>query len=336
MHPELQFVADRRLGVFTAADARGVGLRPDEIRTAVRSRRWTALRRGVYIETARLALVAGDPIARHLIDCVAVLACLEGDPALSHESAARHHQLVLPRAVTSTVRLTEPLQWRTGRGYRIARASLPPGDVVRTGPFDVTTLPRTLVDCAREWPLEDAVVAIDAAISGKRVTRTQLVSAVLGARHWEGIANAARAVHLADGRAESPLETRCRLLVVAGGLPLPELQVEIHGPRGFIGRVDGWFDDAAVAVECDGRIKYTDPRGGRTPAQVAWEEKLREDSMRELGVRFARIVHEDTRRGQGDLLNRLRAMLAVPFVGPRPFRVVRTTEYGASAPDVVA
>jgi hypothetical protein len=331
MHPRLQRAAERRLGVFTAEEARRAGYRRDQIRTALRSRQWTALRRGIYIQTERLAQTATDPRARHLVDCVAVLAALDDGPVISHESAARTHGLVLPRTVDDTVRLTDPMQWRTGRGYRIARASLPPSDVVRTPSFPVTAIPRTLVDCAREWPLVDAVVAIDAAIFGRLVTRPDLRSAVLAASHWEGIGNAGQALHLSDGRAESPLETRTRLALVAGGLPTPELQVEIHGARGLLGRVDAWYEEAAIAVECDGRVKYADPRGGRSPADVAWDEKRREDTMRELGVRFVRFVDEDSRRLQGEMLDRLGRMLAVPFTGPRRFRIVRTLEYGAAA-----
>ena len=145
--------------------------------------------------------------------------------------------------------------WRSCAGFR---SNVPP-----------------LVDCAREWSLPDSVVAMDAAIQAETLTRSQLEAAVLAARHWVGIGNAARALSLADGRAESPLETRGRLALLASGLPAPELQVEIHGLRGFVARVDAWYDDAAVAIEFDGQVKYTDPRNGRSPAQVAWDEKRR-------------------------------------------------------------
>ena len=50
-----------------------------------------------------------------------------------------------------------------------------------------------------------------------------------GERHRRaGIGSAARAVGLADGRAESPLETRGRLRILGSGLPAPELQVVIN------------------------------------------------------------------------------------------------------------
>lgn len=332
--PALASIAARQLGVFTAADARRAGYRPDEISLAVRSRQWRSIRRGVYIETVRWAEVVGDARMRHLVECAAVLAVLAAGPVVSHESAARYHEIVLPRRADPLVRLTDVGEWRKGRGYRISSASLPPGDVVHTNVFGVTTTARTLVDCAREWSLTDAVVAMDAAIQGEKVTRAQLQGAVLAASHWLGIGQAGRALNLADGRAESPLETRARLALLAQGLPLPELQVEIHGERGFIGRVDGWYEEAAVALELDGKAKYLEPWNGRTPAEVVWGEKRREDALRELGVRVLRLVDDDIGEVRRELAPRLRAFLAVPYAGVRRFRAVRTDEPGTSAADV--
>ncbi len=328
--PELAFIATRRLGVFTAAEARRAGYRPDEISAAIRAGRWRQLRRGVYVETSRWEAVVGDVRARHLVECVAVLAALGPGPVLSHESAARHHGLVLPRSADETVRLTDAEQWRRGRGYRIAAATLPDGDVLRSAAYGVTTAARTLVDCAREWSLTGGVVAMDAAIQSRKVTRAQLVSAVLAASHWVGIGAAGRALSLADGRAESPLETRGRLALLAEGLPAPELQVEIHGERGFIGRVDAWYEEAAVAVEFDGKVKYFDPRNGRTPAEVAWDEKRREDALREHGVRVLRLVSDDIGQVRAELAPRLRGLLASPFAGIRRFRAVGTDEPGTT------
>ena len=47
-----------------------------------------------------------------------------------------------------------------------------------------------------------------------------------------------RAVSLADGRAESPLETRGRLRIVGAGLATPNLQVEIRAGGRLVGVVD--------------------------------------------------------------------------------------------------
>ncbi|MGY1749366.1 type IV toxin-antitoxin system AbiEi family antitoxin domain-containing protein [Modestobacter sp. SYSU DS0511] len=324
MHPVLRDAAGRQWGAFTAADVRRAGLDPSDVQSALRRGEWDRLRRGVYVERAVLQDAArwGDA-ARHRLDCAAVLLCLGGRPAVSHASAARLASLVVPAGLPSLVQLTDEEQWRRGRGYTVMRARLPAHHLRADGPFRLTGPARTLVDCGREWALEDAVVAMDAALHSGVVTAAELRAAVLDATHWYGIGGAARAAGLADGRAESPLETRGRLALLGSGLPAPELQVELHGPQGFVARVDAWYDDAAVAIEFDGRVKYEDPRGGRTPAQVLWEEKRREDAARDLGARFVRVAQADLGAGWPPVAERVRLLLATRLPDPRRFRVVR-------------
>jgi hypothetical protein len=176
--------------------------------------------------------------------------------------------------------------------------------------------------------LTDSVIAIDAALQDRKVDRADLQRAVLAGSHRVGIAGAARALDLADGRAESPLETRGRLALLFAGLPKPELQVEIHDRAGLIGRVDAWYEEAAVAIELDGRVKYFDPRGGSSSGEVLWKEKRREDRMRDVGVRFVRIADEDIRLAWAQKVARIRDFLAAPYVGERQFRTVLSTEPG--------
>lgn len=328
MHPELSAIAAARLGVFTSQEAVGVGYRIEDIRAELRTRRWSRLRKGVYIRTERLT--AADARERHLIDCVAVLRSLGPGPVVSHASAARLHDLILPRRQSSEVRLTAVDQWRRGRGYRVAHASISTDETEAWSEFGVTSVARTLVDCAREWSLTDGVVAIDAAIRARKTARSELLRAVLAGTHRPGLAQAARALDLSDGRAESPLETRGRLAMRASGLPRPELQVEIHGAGGFIGRVDAWYDDAALAIEFDGQVKYSDPRHASSPGKVLWDEKRREDAMRALGVRFVRVVNEDLGAPWPGTAARIGGLLAAPHVGFRRFRTIPTDEPGAS------
>ena len=128
-----------------------------------------------------------------------------------------------------------------------------------------------------------------------------------------------RAVALADGRAESPLETRGRLRIVGAGLPRPELQVEIRTGGRLVGVVDAWFDEAAVAVEFDGRVKYTDPWRGRSPERVLWDEKRREDELRALDIRVVRIADADLGARWPRVEARLRRLLARPGPAGRRF-----------------
>jgi hypothetical protein len=176
-----------------------------------------------------------------------------------------------------------------------------------------------LVDCAREWPIEDAVVAMDAGLLAERTTRDELVAAATAVRHWPGAAGALRAATLADGRAESPLETRGRLRIVGAGFPVPELQVEIRTGGRLVAVVDGWFDEPAVAVEFDGRVKYTDPWRGRSPERVLWDEKRREDELRSLDIRVVRVADSDLRAGWIDIESQLGRLLGTPGPAVRRF-----------------
>ena len=327
VHPVLQHRADRRLGVFTSQEALAAGYSVDDIRAELRSR-WTRLRKGVYISSARLAAAGEDD--RHLLAAIAVLLSLAAGPVLSHASAARRHGLLVPTSAGTDVRVTSVDQWRTGRGYRVARAALPEPDAVPwVDRFATTSVPRTLVDCAREWSLLDAVIALDAALHGRRILRSDLLLAVHAARHRTGASRAARAVGLSDGRAESPLETEGRLALLAAGLPRPELQVDLHDARGFVARVDAWYEEAAVAIEFDGQVKYRDPYGGRTPHEVLWEEKRREDHVRRLDVRVLRLAKADLGTAWPRAVAVLTRLLATPYAGSRRFTVVRRPEPGS-------
>nr|WP_245816986.1 hypothetical protein [Geodermatophilus saharensis] len=275
------------------------------------------LQRGVHTTAERPARLGGRP---HAVDCLATLLFLDRPGAVvSHGSAARLLGLPVSDGLERTVRLTDPDQWRRGSTFRMNRAPLDADEVVRRGPLRLTSPARTLVDCAREWELEHAVVAMDAALLAGATTAGELVRVAAAQHCWRGTPRSRRAVGLADGRAESPLETRGRLRLVGSGLPAPELQVEIRSQGRLVGVVDAWFDGAAVAVEFDGRVTYTDPWRDRTARQVLWEEKRREDKLRALGTRVVRIVDADLGDRWPTLAAEVAALLAIPGPAVRRF-----------------
>jgi very-short-patch-repair endonuclease len=70
---------------------------------------------------------------------------------------------------------------------------------------------------------------------------------------------AARAIALADGRAESPQETRARVKLVLAGFPPPVPQFEVRVDGQFVARLDLAWPEARVAVEYDG-VWHAGPR----------------------------------------------------------------------------
>jgi hypothetical protein len=314
VHPLLRAAAEKQLGLFTARDAYRAGYGEPEVRHLCRSGAWTRIRRGVYMTNEGAAAIEGRPSHRHRIDSLALLLSLDRpDAALSHSTAARIFDLPVRRDLEHRIRLTDPTgQWRRGTDFLVTHAPLTAEQVMRRGPLRLTVPVRTLVDCAREWPLEDTVVAMDAALLLALTTPAELQHQAASITHWRGAARAARAVELADGRSESPLETRGRLRIVGAGLPTPELQVEIRVGGRLVAVVDAWFEESAVAVEFDGRVKYTDPWRGRDPAQVLWEEKRREDDLRALDIRVVRITDDDVERRWPHVEGKLRELMTWP------------------------
>jgi hypothetical protein len=80
--------------------------------------------------------------------------------------------------------------------------------------------------------------------------------------------------------------------MIDAGLTRPELQVEIRRPDGWlIGRSDFGWEEHRLLGEFDGRVKYGRLlRPGQQPGDAVFEEKRREDAMREEGWGMVRWV----------------------------------------------
>ncbi|MGY2081695.1 type IV toxin-antitoxin system AbiEi family antitoxin domain-containing protein [Modestobacter sp. SYSU DS0657] len=310
MEPTLASAMDRHAGVFSTADALATGTDRNAIGPLVRSGAWRRIRYGVYTtgEVWRRHEAEGRT---HRLECAAVLRRLDhASTAVSHTSAARLHGLVVPRATDGVVRLTDPDNYRTGRGYRISPASLPAEDVVVLQGLRVTTITRSLADAGREWDLADTVVAVDDALADGLTTPARLRDAALAQTHWSGCGRAAQAFSLARVGAHSPHETRTRLALLAAGLPEPLLQQAVFLDSRLVAVLDMYWPEHGVFAECDGMVKYADPWRGRTPAQVLWEEKRRQDALLDLDLHGVRITPEDRGHPWSEKVDRLWSLLA--------------------------
>ena len=131
-----------------------------------------------------------------------------------------------------------------------------------------------------------------------RTTRADLTQAVTWVHGHPRTRTIASLLELADGRHESPGETRLAhalLLMKVSATP----QFQVPGP-GFRAVVDFRLDGEMVVVEFDGRVKYQrsamepDPYGNlRSPEQVVWNEKVREDRIRDAGYEVVRVTWSD-------------------------------------------
>lgn len=144
-------------------------------------------------------------------------------------------------------------------------------------------------------PLEVGKFAV---MPPREVLKSEIASVIAHAKSLRAQDRLSHGLEMADGRAESPGESRARVIIVLGGLEVPELQVVLYDDDGFVARVDMLLRKSRMVLEFDGKIKLTDSSilNGRDPGEVAWAEKRREDRIRALGYKVVRIVWADLAR----------------------------------------
>jgi hypothetical protein len=146
-------------------------------------------------------------------------------------------------------------------GIVVHSHDLAPADVCIVGGMRVTTAARTALDLGRTRTCERAVPLVDALMAATGVTPAQVIALAAARPGLSGIRRLRSTALLCDGGAESPQESRVRLLLVDAGLPAPETQLEFRDEYGrpFI-RVDMGWRTWKVAVEYDGIQHWSDRR----------------------------------------------------------------------------
>ncbi|SDX97203.1 T/G mismatch-specific endonuclease [Geodermatophilus africanus] len=204
-------------------------------------------------------------------------------------------------AAEADVELTVPPGHHPVRvpGLRVRRSRLPDGWVCRRRGVAVTTPEATAVRVAAALADDDAVVAVDRLVASG-VAGIGPVRSLAAAARGPGSARARDACRLADGLAESPQETRVRLLVHRGGLPAPVAQYVVRDARGFVARVDLAWPEHRVAVEYDG-LWHAEP------GQFA-RDRQRLNRLQAAGWRVVFVMAADLRRPD-ELVARIAAAL---------------------------
>ena len=151
------------------------------------------------------------------------------------------------------------IRWQPGPGVTVRSASLV-GDVSTTkSGLRMTSRARTAVDLIRRGDVDDGVVLLDRLVHAGVVRLHAVRDAVESLPRCRGRRLACDIAALADGLAESPPETRLRLLMLRAGLPPARAQHRVFGDDGFVGRVDFAYPDLKLAIEYDGT--WHDERG---------------------------------------------------------------------------
>lgn len=147
--------------------------------------------------------------------------------------------------------------------------------------IQLTTPARTAFDLGRRKGFFNTVIRLDALAhaTGLKMADVEL----LADRHRgaRGLVQLRRVLPMVDGGAESPYETRTRLVLIASGLPRPQTQIEVRDDWGAVfARIDMGWEEWKVGVEFDGAHHWTDP------SQRTWDI----DRLAELEGRGWRII----------------------------------------------
>jgi hypothetical protein len=212
----------------------------------LRSSAWRRLRRDVYadarlpvdhlLHTRGVRLVA--PAGAVFAGLTAVALWGGGEFAMAEDPV----EVVVPPGT----------RWQPGEGVAVRTAPLD-GDVVqdRAG-LRRTGRVRTAVDLIRRGQLDDGVVLLDRLVYKGIVQLAPVRDAVAALPKCRGSKLARAVVGLADGLAESPPETRLRLLMGRAGLPAPVAQHRVFDRDGFIARLDFAYPELRLAIEYEG------------------------------------------------------------------------------------
>jgi very-short-patch-repair endonuclease len=269
-------------GAIGSPQLRRLGIDSDTVTRWVRLGLLRRVRRGAFVDPR--VWDAADLDGRYRLTVMAVMRSRETEEPATHHSALALHGLPLwhvPRSLTML--FGDVCESVTHSGLRITPLR------AHTNRTEVDGLPVLAVADAivttASVNVEAGVVAADAALHEEQCTQDDLDEAHERLRRGlRGTARLRRTIALVDPAAESPGESRLRLILDALGVPF-ETQRRILDGKRFVARVD-FLVAGKVVVEFDGLLKYR----GEDGEEAVIAEKLREDRIRALGYAVVRVT----------------------------------------------
>lgn len=275
-------------GTFTLGEARGLGIGRRELRTP----RW---RHVAYNRYRWAALEVDEDLPLRIL-----LGSLPAGSALCGFSAARVLGLdvSLPRRPEVIVPPDGGVAAR--RQATIRRVILTRDDVTMTRGLPVTTPLRTCFDLAARLSVVEAVVTVDMALHQGLFDLESWASYTNAHRGRKGVAGARRTLEHVEPKAESPMESRLRMLLVRAGLPRPQAQVALHDVHGnFAGRPDLYYPDARLGLEYD----------GQNHRDRLISDNRRQNRLQRIGVTILRYTAADLTERPAAVVGEVRAAL---------------------------
>jgi Transcriptional regulator, AbiEi antitoxin len=190
MNAKLAALAERQGGVFSYQDALASGYTASQVRERVRTDRWIRLRRGQY------TAIHADPDApawqrtadRHRLRTIAAVRSLDGQVAVSHQSAIVAYGLPTWGLDLSTVHVTrcDGQSGRIVKGVVQHQGQLTPGAIWLRDDLHVVAPPRAIIEIACATGFEPALAIADHALHKGLVSRRALEFASCDAVNWPG------------------------------------------------------------------------------------------------------------------------------------------------------
>jgi len=329
-------------GVFTRAQALAAhGRRDADARLA--SSEWVTVRRGVLCTRTTYDEARRDPARWHLLEGAAAILKTQRPAVLSHESAATVLGIAFLHRLTGPPRLTVlgPAP-RTGSNHCGRHvAPVPAAQQMTIERVRLTSPARTVADLCRTTDTRAALVVTDAALH-RGLDRSAVAAVLATCRRWPHVAAAREHLRLASRWSESPLESLSLRWCREQGLPAPEQQLTVRTDGGrFLARVDLVWEDHRTVGELDGRVKYVaEERLNDSPVErrrrelALWQEKLREDGMRDLGLEVVRGYWSDDADDGAEFAERARRAFArgASYTGSPTYRIVDERDHARRGP----
>ncbi|QOR47113.1 hypothetical protein INS90_07525 [Trueperella pecoris] len=181
------------------------------------------------------------------------------------------------------------------RNQQTRRNVVPPDGVV-IGQVSVTSIEQTIVDLACEVGGEDALVALDFALHHQLTSKERVEECMARFRGRQNIRRMQDVLAVADGRVESPGESRTRWRFYTSGLVVPQAQVWV-GNGEWRYRLDNYDPVSKVGFEFDGQGKYDFHERGAGAA--FHQERQRDADLQSAGITVQHLYWDDVSCDEG-------------------------------------
>ncbi|MDO3703939.1 type IV toxin-antitoxin system AbiEi family antitoxin domain-containing protein [Micromonospora sp. C28SCA-DRY-2] len=280
-------IAGGQDGLVTRAQATRIGFTRHEIDNLVTFGRWRRLARAVYLASRataeepsrrcliRAALLSLGPKAHAVLGTAAELHGIAGLPRSDEIHVA------LPGVAAKLARAQEP-------GLVVHQLEHPAASIVSLGGLAATDPLTTVTEVILRVGRYPAVCVLDSALNRGLIDGDDLLAIPRLIRGRRGAVAARGYLAEADGRAQSPLETRTRLRCVDGKVPPDALQLEVRDDDGYLLGIGdlGWRGPKVIA-EADGRGPHGTP-------EAAYADRRRQNRLVNAGWTILRFTWPDT------------------------------------------